>query len=254
MVTNASSTAALSSPASIQWKPMTVSVTASPENPESGDVSKRTVTLTAMTDGPSGVTYQWQLGSGSAWVNLGASTTSATKTVSLTTRGTREFRVQVSHSVVPSAESQPVYVTWDEWSIVLDLLAALHATTTTDTPYTTAQATLLSCMNATQGNASSTPNYASFDDILNSYTGDTKTKMEVTCSTGSAAMFDVLRTLSPTKLASLQSGTSATSTLYAALLDTPHGRYFEQTVGDATTSSSSSPFWQLLRASTRRRW
>ena len=132
---------------------MTVYVTPSPENPESGDATKRTVTLTATADAPSGVTYQWQLGSGIAWVNLGATTTSTTKTVSLTTRGTRKFRVQVSHSVVPSVESEPVYVTWDEWDIVLDLLVSLHATITTDASYTTAQTTLLGCMNSAQGNA-----------------------------------------------------------------------------------------------------
>ena len=78
----------------------------------------------------------------------------------------------------------------------------------------------------------STLTYASFDDILNRYTGDTKMKMEDACSARAAAMFNVLRTLSPTKLSSLKGGSSATSTLYAALLDTPHGRYFEQTVGD----------------------
>ena len=99
-------------PGLYQWKSMTVSVTASPDNPESCDATKRTVTLTATPDIPSGVTCQWQLGSG----GLGqprCPTASVSKTVSLTTRGARKFRVQTSHAIVPSVE--PVYVTWDEW-------------------------------------------------------------------------------------------------------------------------------------------
>ena len=45
-------------------------------------------------------------------------------------------------------------------------------------------------------------------------------------------MFDTVRSLSRSKLAALKTGTSATSTLYAMLLETPHGRFFEQSVGD----------------------
>ena len=71
--------------------------------------------------------YQWQEWSSGAWTDLGATTTTATKDVSSATRGTRKFRVVVSHAVVTAAESAPVYVTWDEWDIVADMIGKLSA-------------------------------------------------------------------------------------------------------------------------------
>ena len=230
-VTNTSTTTAISSPASILWKPITVAVTASPEYPESGDATKRTVTLTASADAPTGVTYRWQRDSGSNWTNLGVSSTSPTKTVSYTTRGTRKFRVQVSHTVVPSVESEPVYVTWDEFAIVRDLLNALNASTTADTSYITAQTALVSCMNDNRA-STSTPTYTSFSDILSRYAGDTKTTIEEDCSATSTTMFNTNETVSRSKLSALKSGPSATSTLYAALLESPRGRDFEGELAD----------------------
>ena len=70
--TNASSVTATSSPVSIRWRPMLVTVESSPDYPSSGDA----VTLTATADAPSGVTYQWQQANGSSWTNLGTSSTS----------------------------------------------------------------------------------------------------------------------------------------------------------------------------------
>ena len=116
----------------IEWKPITVTVTASPDNPESGDAIKRDVELAATADAPSGVTYQWQQGSGNTWTNLDAPATSTTKEVSFTTRGTRKFKVQVLRNTVVAAESEAIYVTWDEWAIMADLVTALRTAVTGD--------------------------------------------------------------------------------------------------------------------------
>ena len=236
--TSSSGTTALSSPAGIQWKPMVVTVTASPENPESDDATKRTVTLTATSDAPTSVTYQWQQGNGTNWTNLGASSMSASKTVSFTTRGTRKFRVRVSHAVAPSVESEPIYVTWDEWSIVSDMVTELVSAVATSTNYRTAQTALLSCMNGTSGGASGatgpssnvpTPStYNSFDNLLVDYRGSTKAKMDTgKCSIQTATMFSTVQDLFRAKLTTLKSS----NTEYAALLETPQGRDFEAKAG-----------------------
>ncbi len=211
----------------IEWRPIVVTVAASPANPESGDATKRMATLTATADAPPGVTYQWQQGNGSSWTNLGSPSTSATKTVSFTTRGTRKFRVVVGHTVVPSGTSAPIYVTWDEREIVEELITALRTAVTADATYTAAQTTLLTCMNG--GSTSTSSSYLSFDDILSQYTGSTKTKMDQggTCSTQATAMFNAFQTLSSSKLATLKT----TNAVYAALLETPQGHDFEVAVG-----------------------
>ena len=74
-------------------------------------------------------------GTSCGWTNLGATTTSATKDVSSATRGTRKFRVVTSHAVVGSAESAPVYVTWDEWDIMAAMVGELSAAVATSTAY-----------------------------------------------------------------------------------------------------------------------
>ena len=176
----------------------------------------------------------------------------------------------VSHATAAAAESLPAYVTWDEWAIVSDLVKALQAAVSGDADYTDAQTDLLTCMNGGSGgssrssrgsgtrergtgNATSTatstapvgrsvtpipsptpaptPTYASFNDILSRYTGDTKAKMDEggACSTQAEAMFDTVESLSGSKLAALKTG----STEYAALLEIPHGKDFETSVGDA---------------------
>ena len=241
-VANASSTTENSLPISIQWRPMVVTVAASPDYPESGTVSKRTVTLTANADAPTGVTYQWQEGSGDSWTNLGTSSTSESTTVSTTTRATRKFRVHVSHSVVPSVESEPVYVTWDEFAIVGDLAAALSASTTSNTFYTTAQNGLVNCVNnaataaAGSGGASGAssnrpiPSFTTFQGVLNNYTGKVKTWMEPggVCNGHANTMFSTNERLSTTTLASLKSASST----YAGWLETPQGSAFEDELGD----------------------
>ena len=226
-VTSSSGTTVDSPPASIQWKSMTVTVSFSPEYPESGTATKRTVTLTATADAPSGVEYQWQEGNGSSWTNLGAKSTSAARDVSHTTSSTRKYRVQVSHSVVPSVDSEPVYVTWDEFATVRDMLNKLHASTTSDTNYIRDQTDLVSCMNDNRA-STSTPTYASFSDILSRYAGDTKTTIEDHCSATSTRMFNTNKTVSRSELAALKTS----STLYSTLLETPHGREFEENLAD----------------------
>ena len=228
--TNASSVTATSSPVSIRWRPMLVTVESSPDYPNSGAA----VTLTATADAPSGVRYQWQQGSGNSWTNLGTPSTSVTRSVSRTTRGTEKFRVQLSHSVVPTLESEPVYVTWDEWGIVSDLLNTLHASTTSDTSYTRDQTDLVSCMNNNRA-STSTPSYTSFSYILSRYAGETKTTMEDHCSATSSRMFSTNKSVSRSKLSDLKSSSSATSTMYAALLESAWGRDFEAGLADPDT-------------------
>ena len=219
-----------SAPVTISWRPITVIVEASPDYPESGNANKRTVTLTATADAPDGETYQWQQASGASWTNLGAPTTLNTKTVSFTTRGTRKFRVVVSHATASSAESDPVYVTWDEWAIVDEMLTALQTAVTADASYTTAQTALVNCVN--RASPPPSPLFTSFDDILSQYTGTVKARMDTggACATQATTMFTTVQTLSRSKLATLKSGTA----VYAALLETPHGRQWETNVGDQT--------------------
>ena len=208
----------------IDWKPITVSISASPENPESGDAIKRVVELTATADAPSGVTYQWQQGSGNTWTNLDAAATSTTKTVSFSTRGTRKFKVLVQHTTASSAESEAIYVTWDEWAIMGDLVTALRTAVTGDATFVSAQTALVTCINT----ATPVPTtlYTSFDDILDGYTGETKSKMDAggTCSSQATMMFVKNQDLHRSKLATLRSGSSANALQYAALLETPQGR------------------------------
>ena len=131
VVAYTSGTPVESYPIAIQWREMSVGVTSSPDFPRSGPAATSTVTLTAGGDVPSGVVYQWQEWSSGAWTDLGATTTSATKDVWSATRGTRKFRVVVSHAVVAAAESEPVYVTWDEWDIVAEMIGELSAAVAT---------------------------------------------------------------------------------------------------------------------------
>ena len=142
-------------------------------------------------------------GLGGAWTDLGATTTSATKDVWSATRGTRKFRVVVSHAVVTAAESAPVYVTWDEWAIVAEMIGELSAAVATSTAYGTAQDALLTCMSATtttstdpgpkspsDSRAPTMPpavTFATFDDLLASYTGDVKARMDDTGTDDCAA-------------------------------------------------------------------
>ena len=193
------------------------------------------MTLTATADAPSGVTYQWQQGSGNTWTNLDAAATSTTKEVSFSTRGTRKFKVLVQHTTASSAESEAIYVTWDEWAIMGDLVTALRTAVTGDATFVSAQTALVTCINT----ATPVPTtlYTSFDDILDGYTGETKSKMDAggDCSSEATMMFGKNQDLHRAKLATLRSGSSANALQYAALLETPQGRQFAANVGDSDT-------------------
>ena len=224
----------------IQWKPMTVGVTSSPAYPQSGPAATSTVTLTAAGDVPSGAEYQWQHTTSSGWTNLGATSISATKEVTSARRGTRKFRVEVRYAGM-TVQSEPVYVTWDEWDIVADMIGELSAGVASSSAYLRDQAVLVNCVNATStgsGGGRSVPTpppavtFATFDDLLASYTGDVKARMEDTgsdgCATESNAMFSTNESEARSALATLKVGNSE----YAAWLATPHGRQFEGNLGD----------------------
>ena len=190
--------------------------------------------------------YQWQEWSSGAWTDLGATTTTATKEVSSATRGTRKFRVVVSHAVVTTAESAPVYVTWDEWDIVAGMIGELSAAVATSTAYTMAQDALLTCMSATSttstGSGPKSPSdsraptmppavtFATFDDVLASYTGDVKARMDAggDCAATSTTMFSTNESVARAELARLK----AANAVYAGWLATPQGRQFEANVGN----------------------
>ena len=174
-----------------------------------------------------------------------------TREVWSATRGTRKFRVVVSHAVVAAAESEPVYVTWDEWAIVAEMVGELSAAVATSSDYTNAQTALLTCMSATtttstdpgpkgpsDSRAPTMPpavTFATVDDLLASYTGDVKAKMEAggDCAATSSTMFSTKASTTRAELARLKAGNA----VYAALLDTPHGRQFEANVGDPSRVS-----------------
>ena len=230
-----------SSPVAVEWKAVRVDVTSSPDFPRSGPAATSTVTLTAGGDVPSGVVYQWQERTSGAWTSLGATTNSATKQVTSATRGTRKFRVVASHAGV-TTESAAVYVTWDEWDIVGAMIGELSAAVASSTAYLRDQDVLRDCMRATStspgsgGGRSVTGPFpvtlATFDDLLASYTGDVKAKMEDTgaggCATQSNAMFSTNEGEARAKLARLKVGNA----VYAAWLATPQGQLFESNLGD----------------------
>ena len=159
--------------------------------------------------------------------------------------GYRTFRVVVSHAVVASAEPEPVYVTWDEWDIVAGMIGELSAAVATSTDYRRDEAALMSCMSATSttstdpgsggGRSVTGPpavTFATFDDVLASYTGDVKAKMEDKgtdgCAATSSTMFGTNESVARAELARLK----ASNAVYAELLDTPHGRQFEANLAD----------------------
>ena len=202
------------------------------------------MTLTAGGDVPPTVSYQWQEDAGSGWTDLGATTTSPTKEVTSARRGTRKFRVEVRNAGV-TVQSEPTHVTWDEWAIVADMIGELSEGVASSSAYLRDQSALMGCMRATStspgsggGRSVTGPlpaTIATFDDLLASYTGDVKAKMEDTgangCATQSNAMFSTNESEARAKLARLKAGNA----VYAKLLDTPHGRQFEASLGTSNT-------------------
>ena len=141
------------------------------------------------------------------------------------------------------AESAPVYVTWDEWDIVAEMIGELSSAVATSTAYGTAQDALLTCMSATSttstdpgsggGRSVTGPpavTFATFDDVLASYTGDVKAKMDAggDCAATSGTMFSTNQSVASAELTRLKAG----NTEYAAWLATPQGLLFESNLAD----------------------
>ena len=196
--------------------------------------------------GANDVRHQRYHGTSGRWDNPGATSTSATKDVTSATRGTRKFRVVASHEVVSPATSEPVYMTWDEWAIVAEMIGELSAAVATSTAYGTAEDALLTCMSATSttstGSGPKSPSdsraptmppavtFATFDDVLASYTGDVKARMEAggDCAATSTTMFTRNESVARAELARLK----AANAEYAAWLATPQGLLFESNLAD----------------------
>ena len=165
--------------------------------------------------------------------NLRATTTSATTDVSSATRGTRKFRVVVSHAVVASVTSEPVYVTWDEWAIVADMIGELSAAVASSTAYTTLQTALLNCVERRTGTRPS-----SLTAVMSQYAGAQKLAADecdergaVASSKGDLALnatrtFQTLHQLFKATLVILKNGNS----VYAGYLDTPQGRALSEDI------------------------
>ena len=204
-------------------------------------MSATTVTLTAGGDIPPGATYQWQVWSGTIWTDLGTASTTATKDVSSTTRGTKKYQVVVSYrktssaaSELISATSQPVHVTWDEVTIVGSLFRALGTAVSKHATYTEAETALRTCINA---GLEEDEQFESFDEMLENITGETKTKMDGVCKSQTDTMFNSIQTLSRAQLLSYRTATSADfNAQYAAWLETPRGAAFEANPADPTTA------------------
>ena len=180
--------------------------------------------MTAVVDGPDGAayTYQWQEMS-TNWTNI-VGATGAEKSVWSSTRGTRAYRVQVTHGGV-TVTSEPSSLIWDATKIVIDMLDDMESRVTAAQDYTTAQTALLTCMN--KGRAE-TSRFESFDDILASYTGANKARMDAggACSSQATTMFDTYQRVSKEQLTALRTSNSE----YDALLSTELGRSFMENV------------------------
>ena len=198
-----------------------------------GTEDDRTVKLTATVEGPSGVNLQWQEWSGTAWTNLGTPTPSNPATLDVDAsseegdgeteylRGTKKYQVAVSHSTESPVDSEPFYVTWDEMEILSDLSLALSVAVEADSGYTSAQTSLINCMDI--------PTITTFNGLLSQYSGATKLKMDNTCRSQSDAMFSRVESLSQSHLSTLKTGNAE----YAAWLETPRGVNYEALAGNS---------------------
>ena len=221
VATYGDSNSAESIPVTIEWRTLTVTVEVDPAAPSSAE----TVTMTAVTDAPDGISlsYRWEEHSNGSWSPL--TSTIATQTTSSPARGTREFKVIVTYGAASPAESSSRYVIWDERGIVTDMIAALTADVVGTTEYSTAETSFLTCVN--QGRDAD-DTYGSFDQVMADYPSTTDTVQECeTRAVSPTTMFETIKTVSRQKLAALKTAT----TTYAAILNTPTGSEFEQSLG-----------------------
>ncbi len=210
-------------PASLYWRPISVYLEADEPEPAAGAA----VTLTANVNAPAGATlsYQWQQQSGGSWSNLGSATAAPTKRVTRNARGAEKYRVVVTYTPQVTAESPPLYVTWDEWAIVADLIKDLDQaiTASTDSGFVSSRSDFIDCVNDAAGQT-----YADIDAILQAYTGAVKGQVD-SCDR-SHGFFAARQRVAKAELARLK-GDSAE---YAALLGTDYGQSFERNVGSPT--------------------
>ena len=200
----------------VSWRPVTVSVSVSDDLP----AANGSVRLTAKADAPTDATYRWeQRSSGANWTDLGSAEVSEA-------RGTRQYRVTVSHTTALSATSQPVFVTWDALDIWGDLSTDLAAAVTGDSEYASKQTALLTCMNE---DVAADDQYGSFEDILADY-ANAKAKLEDTntCKTEADEMFSTNQRVTQAKLTALRNSNSD----YAGVLGTPQGGRFVAIAGN----------------------
>ena len=200
----------------LSWRPVTVSVSV----PDDLPAANVRVDLTVEADAPSDATYQWQQrSSGASWTDLGSAEVSEA-------RGTRQYRVTVSHTTALSATSQPVFVTWDALDIWGDLSTDLAAAVTGDSEYASKQTALLTCMNE---DVAADDQYGSFEDILADY-ANAKAKLEDTntCKTEADEMLSTNQRVTQAKLTALRNSNSD----YAGVLGTPQGGRFVAIAGN----------------------
>ena len=246
VVTNTSGDQQASPPLPVTWKALSVGLQTSSEIPVSSDVNKRKVTLTASTNAPAPFKYQFWQDTGNGFVTLGGETTNASKEVSFSTRGTRKFYAQViPPNGLSNGLSNTVEVLWDGGSTFQSLMEALGDAIESDDAFVKLRRDLMSCMNpnpsGTSGNATSTPplpggasgtspTYSSFSDLLGSYTGEARTRMENPRGCGPQAdkVFDKIAELAPIKLKTLKR-----TAKYNEFLSTELGKSMESFAGNA---------------------
>ncbi len=190
-------------------------ITADSYFPSAGDL----VTLSVPS---ADMTYQWQQWSGSQWSDLDSTTTSPEKDVSFSTRGARKFRVVATTDSDYSIETPAIYVTWDEFEIVAEMLGAVATNVTSNSTFTSAQLPLVTCVNRETGES-----YTTFYEILEEYTGAIKSAVDGTCDQQATTMFDAFHTAARAELESLESNNAE----YAALLDSDYYSGLTEVIG-----------------------
>ena len=117
--------------------------------------------------------------------------------------------------------SPSAFIVWDEYAIVDDMVTALTSAVTASSSYRTAQTSFLSCVNRDRAVAD---RYGSFDQVMADYAKPVTKARVTSCGTD---MFTTIERVYGIKLSSLKN----TNTTYAAILQTPQGREFEQNLG-----------------------
>ena len=177
-----------------------------------------------------GAVYQWQRWDTitGVWSDWGATTTTLSKTDVNDTSTTEKYRV-VATVGGQNVESPAVYVTWDIWNMTLGLVSEVSDRVSSSTAYATAQAALLSCVNVGRS-GTSTPPYATFDDILADYASTTMERMESggSCHATSTAMFDTHERVIQAAVNELATSTEK----FHLFLGSESGSYFEEGMGD----------------------